>query len=104
MMKGIDELIIVTKVAVVLHAYRSRSESSWMDMNAIERSPWLARARDVIAVHRVALSEAGYVIVPWEPTEEMIEYAQGALDYTPIEHCETQAKKVYIAMIEAALK
>jgi hypothetical protein len=54
-------------------------------------------ARDAIAAHKSALSDAGYVIVPREPTDAMIAIGQGWCGEYP-------AEDVWREMIKAAPK
>lgn len=48
------------------------------------------------------LAKAGFVIVKKKPTKKMLASGQASLDYTPIMHCEQQAKKVWDEMVFVA--
>jgi hypothetical protein len=58
-------------------------------------------SEDCATAAHAALTAAGYVVVPREPTEDMVGEGAGELD----EYCiTTDVREIYRAMIEAAQK
>jgi hypothetical protein len=45
----------------------------WETIDAATKEPSLKRARAAIAAHKAAWQDAGYVLVPREPTTEMLD-------------------------------
>jgi hypothetical protein len=77
---------------------------SWDDMPETYKQGCRDDAERMIAVYRRALADAGYVIVPREPTPEMT--AAGAKECGPVDSrfdtSEGCASDVWFAMIEGA--
>ena len=75
----------------------------WDQLGEVERDYVREIAQVAIAAHQSALSSAGYVIVPREPTEAMWDAGDGALemDYSwTLAEC----RAVWTAMLDAFLK
>lgn len=86
----------------------------WEEIDAEERDSRLREARAAIAGHEAALSESGFVIVPREPTEEMVDagYAWQCTEWPEDWHLNPEgitsetyiAQNIWPAMLSAALK
>ena len=51
----------------------------WNSLSKSQRERWRGTARAAIAAHTAALQEAGFAIVPREPTDEMVLDGRGKL-------------------------
>lgn len=97
-----SEESMVERVARALWEARSDDERAWEEVSPGERKVTLRRARTAIAAHIAALSEAGYAIVPREPTEEMLQ--RGLAAWGGFAKSGNKLCAAYRAMIGAAPK
>lgn len=97
---------IVEHVARALEA--DFADPAWDDLAETAREAWRESARAAIAAHIAALAAAGYVIVPREPTEAMIEASNREIDFR--DNADWDGRKSHLssgawrAMIDAAPK
>lgn len=68
------------------------------------RRNYINTATAAIKEHTAALAEGGYVIVPREPTEAMVDVVYGAARPWPVSLTRLHAEKIWKAMIEARPK